>query len=109
MPGSYTPCKGLHPLMLKAFFKDDTSVVLLGESLYKPPVTSNVTNYVPGIPPEPCFNTHAQAEQARDKRTEVLLPLPEAHWCGPLTLRPHPRMPPTVRWKEDWLMQDGNL
>jgi len=56
-----------------------------------------------------CCNTHAQAKQARDKRKEVLRTLHEEQRCGPITLRQHHRMLPTVRWKEDWLMQDGNL
>jgi hypothetical protein len=31
--GSYAPCKGLPPLILKAFFKDAAPVAPLGESL----------------------------------------------------------------------------
>src|SRR5262245_5682422 len=92
---------------MQGSFKDAASVVPLGERLYKPPVTANVTHDAPGIPSEPCCNTQAQAEQARDKRTEVLLPLHEAQRGGPFTLRPQHRMLPTVRWKEGWLMQDG--
>jgi len=78
MPGASSPCKGLQPLLCKACCKDAASVAPLGESLYKPPVTSKVTNDTPGIPPGPCCNTQAQAEQTRDKRTESLLPLHEA-------------------------------
>ena len=78
MPGSYIPWKGLHPWIVKAFFKDAASVVPLGESLYKLPLTSHGTNDTLGIPHKPCFNTQAQAEQTRDKRTETLLPFHEA-------------------------------
>jgi hypothetical protein len=63
---------------IQGFFKDAASVAPLGESLYKPPVTSHGTYDTPGISYEPCFNTHAQAEQTRDKRKETLLPLHEA-------------------------------
>src|SRR4029453_18315669 len=35
-------------------FKDAAAVAPLGESLYKPPVTSPGTQDTPGIPDEPC-------------------------------------------------------
>ena len=94
---------------MPGFFKEAAAGAPLGASLYKPPVTSPGTQDTPGIPDEPCCNTPAPAEQTRDKRTEILLPWPEAQRCGPIPLCSCHRLLPTVRWKEDWLMQDGPL
>ena len=88
---------------IPGFFKDAAAVAPLGESLYKPPVTSPGTQDTPGIPDEPCGHTPAPAEQTRHKRTESLRPWPEAQRCGPIPLGSCPRLRPTVRWKEDWL------
>jgi hypothetical protein len=94
---------------IPGFFKDAAAVAPLGASLYKPPVTSPGTQDTPGIPDEPCCNTPAPAEQTRHKRTEILRSWHEAQRCGPIPLCSCHRLLPTVRWKEDWLMQDGPL
>src|SRR5215471_5442660 len=94
---------------MPGFFKDAAAVASLGESLYKPPVTSPGTQDTPGIPDELCCNTPAPAEQTRHKRPAIVRPWPEAQRCGPITLCSCPRLLPTVRWKEDWRMQDGPL
>ena len=94
---------------IPGYCTEAAAVAPFGESRYTPPVPSPGTQDAPGIPDAPCGHTPAPAEPTRDKRTESLRPGPEAQRCGPIPLGSCHRLLPTVRWKEDWPMQDGSL